>query len=136
MATMEALHPQCPRISPSDPEPSMPPMRFSQEQIAKAIKTFKSGSAPGPSGFRAEHLIEAVKYAPANRSEKALEAVVKMVNVLAAGDIPDEAVPYFCGARLYAGNKKDGGNTLRPAFGHGGLSQPQSLEYFQMKQLC
>ena len=112
MAAMEALHPQCPRVAPCDTEPSMPPMRFSQEQVAKAIKTFKPGSAPGPSGLRAEHLKVAVKSAPANRSDKALEAVTKMVNVLAAAAIPDEAVPFFCGARLYAGNKKSGG--IRP----------------------
>lgn len=25
------------------------------------------------------------------------------------GDVPDVAAPYICGARLHAGNKKDGG---------------------------
>ena len=112
VTAMTALHPQCPRIIPGDMESSTPPMRFSQEQVAKAIKTFKPGSSPGPSGLRAEHLKAAIKSAPANRKEKALEAITKMVNVLAAGELPKEAATYFSGARLYAGKKKCGG--IRP----------------------
>ena len=87
-------------------------MKFSSEQVAKAIKSFKAGSAPGPSGLRAEHLKAVVKSAPPNRTDKALEAVTRLVNVLAAGELPEEAAPYFAGARLYAGKKKSGG--IRP----------------------
>ena len=112
MAIMESLHPLCPRVVPSDSDTSAPPMRFSQEQVAKAIKSFKCGSAPGPSGLRAEHLKAATKSAPSNRSDKALESVTKLVNSLGAGQLPDEAATFFCGARLYAGNKKSGG--IRP----------------------
>ena len=112
VSTMESLHPQCPRIIPRETEPSSPPMRFSHEQVVKAVMTFKAGSAPGPSGLRAEHLKAATKSAPANRTDKAVEALTKMVNVLAAGQLPEEAAPYFSGARLYAGNKKSGG--IRP----------------------
>ena len=81
----------------------------SGEQVAKAIRTFKQGLAAGPSGLRAEHLKVAINYPPTNRTNKVLEAVTKMVNVLAAGELPEEAVPFFSGARLYAGNKKCGG---------------------------
>ena len=97
---MKELHPQGPRILPCDGEPSAPPMRFSGEQVAKAIKTFKAGSAPGPSGLRAEHLKAAVKSGPPNRTDKALEAITRLVNILAAGELPKEAAPYFAGARL------------------------------------
>ena len=38
--------------------------------------------------------------------------LTKLVNVLAAGELPEEDAPDFCGARLYAGNKKSGG--VRP----------------------
>ena len=45
---------------------------------------------------------------------------MKLVNVMAGGGVPDSVAPFLCGARLHAGNKKDGGirpiavgNTLR-----------------------
>ena len=66
----------------------------------------------GPPGLRAEHLKVVINSAPTNRTDKALEAVTKIVNVLAAGELPEEAAPIFSGARLYAGNKKCGG--IRP----------------------
>ena len=112
MNAMKDLHPQGPPLLPSDTEPSSPPLRFSQERVLKGIKTFKAGSAPGPDGLRAEHLKVAVKLSPPNRTDKALEAITRLVNVLAAGGLPEAAAPYFCGARLYAGNKKSGG--IRP----------------------
>ena len=96
---MKDLHPQGLRVLPSVEEPSSPSMKF-------------SGSAPGPSGRRAEHLKAAVKSAFPNRTDKALEAVPRLVNVLAAGGLPEEAAPYFAGARLNVGSKKSGG--IRP----------------------
>ena len=39
-------------------------------------------------------------------------ALVKLVNVMAAGKVPDSVAPYLCGARLHAAKKKD--DTLRP----------------------
>ena len=71
--------------------------------------SFKPGSAPGPSGLRAEHLKVAIKSIPRNRTDKAIDAITKLVNVLAAGDLPNEAAPFFCGARLYGGKKPSGG---------------------------
>ena len=112
MATMQALHPQGPLVQPSDAELTIPSMRFSGEQVAKGIKTFKAGSAPGPSGLRAEHLKIATFKVPTNLTAKAIEAITKLVNVLAAGNLPEYAAPYFTGARLFAGNKKCGG--VRP----------------------
>ena len=38
--------------------------------------------------------------------------VLKLVNIMAKGRIPDQVAPFLCGARLHAGKKKDGG--LRP----------------------
>ena len=80
--------------------------------MLKCITSFKAGSAPGPSGLRAEHIKVAVKKVPRNRTEKALDAVTKLVNVLGAGFLPEEAAPYFSGARLFGGKKKCGG--IRP----------------------
>ena len=68
-----------------------------------------AGSAPGPSDLHAEHLLVTIKYALPNRTDKALEATTRLVNVLAAGEIPEVAAFYFCGSRLYARNRKSGG---------------------------
>ena len=53
-----------------------------------------------------------ISSAPHNRSGQALQALSKLVNVLGAGELPEEAAPYFAGARLYGGKKKCGG--IRP----------------------
>ena len=87
-------------------------MSFTSTQVMKGIMSFRKGSAPGPSGLRAEHLRAATQSAPPNRRVKALEALSRVVNIMAAGDVPDEVAPYLSGARMHAGIKKDGG--LRP----------------------
>ena len=38
------------------------------------------------------------------------EAFTKLVNMMAAGDVPDNVAPFLCGARLHAGLKKSGGS--------------------------
>ena len=78
----------------------------------KATQSFRKGSAPGPDGLRAEHLRAATQHAPPNRRIKAEEALTKLVNTMVSGSVPDDVAPFLSGARLHAGNKKDGG--LRP----------------------
>ena len=87
-------------------------MNFTSDQVMKGILSFRRGSAPGPTGLRAEHLRAATQSAPPNRRSKALEAVARLVNVMSDGDVPEEVAPYLSGARLQAGIKKCGG--LRP----------------------
>ena len=53
-----------------------------------------------------------MKGAPANRAVRAGAALTRVVNLMAAGRVPEEVAPYLCGARLHAAKKKDGG--LRP----------------------
>ena len=43
------------------------------------------------------------------RQGAAEEAFTKLVNVMAAGDVPDNVAPFLCGARLHAGLKKSEG---------------------------
>ena len=49
---------------PAEPPPAVdapeaPPISVSSDEVADAIKSFRAGSAPGPSGLRGEHLMEA-----------------------------------------------------------------------------
>ena len=71
----------------------------------KCIMSFRRGSAPGPSGLRGEHLRAATQSAPPNRRVNALEALSGVVNIMAAGDVPEEIAPYLSGARMHAGIK-------------------------------
>ena len=109
---MTDKHPPAPLVPILQPESNTPQMTFSQTQVYNSIKSFRKGSAPGPSGLRAEHLKVATKSAPPNRTDKATSAITKLVNCMAGGKVPEEVAVYLCGARLHAANKKDGG--IRP----------------------
>ena len=59
LAEMLAKHPFSTHLSlPEDVPP--PPIQFSSEEVVRALKSFPSGSAPGPSSLRANHLKQAV----------------------------------------------------------------------------
>ena len=107
---MKAKHPR--GAPPTIPTTDSSPMVFSPSQILEACKTFHKGSGAGPSGFRPEHLMIALKSSPANRVAKAETQLTRLVNVMAKGAVPPDVTPHLCGARLIAANKKSGG--LRP----------------------
>ena len=112
VAEMKAKHPTATHAPNFQPDISTPQMILSKDQVAKEIKSFKKGTAPGPSGLRGEHLKEAIKSTPPNRIDKATAAITNLVNCMGAGKVPGEVAPYLCGARLHAAKKNDGG--IRP----------------------
>jgi len=73
-----------------------------------SIKSFSKGSAPGPSGLRANHLKEAVFCPSPDRANHALHCLMKLVNLLWAGIAPGSVISHLCGASLLP-CKKDGG---------------------------
>ena len=111
IAEMERKHPLPPHDT-TVPPVTAAPRSFTPTEVRKAAMSFLKGGAAGPSGMRPEHLVVALKIAPGNRGEKTCTALTKLVNVLAAGRLPDNVAPFFCGARLHAAKKKDDG--LRP----------------------
>ena len=56
---------------------------FDNALIKKIIKSFPRGSAPGPSGLRAQHLKDAVRSA---HGDEALEQLTSICNLLARGE--------------------------------------------------
>ena len=56
VAALRELNPQCERTMPCSEEPSAPPLQFTSDQVIQAVKSFQAGTAPGPSGLRAQHL--------------------------------------------------------------------------------
>ena len=76
--------------------------------IEQAVKSFKPGTAPGPSGLRAEHIKEATSPTVRGYGET-LKALQSFVTKMSEGSLPASVAPFFCGANLFAAIKKDGG---------------------------
>ena len=108
---MRDKHPQA-EIPDLSPPPDTQSLQLTSSQVHKSIKSFKRGSAPGPSGLRAEHLKVTIKASSHSHTDRATTAITKFSNMLLAGHVPKEVAPYFCGAKLHGAIKKDGG--LRP----------------------
>ena len=108
---MRAKHPQAdpPSIPPA---PTPPPVQVSGGDVIRALRSFPSDSAPGPSNFRASHFKEAVLCPSPDQANYALQGLLGVVNLLCGGHAPLEVVPHLCGASLFACRKKGGG--LRP----------------------
>ena len=108
---MLAKHPQAnPPHLPPDPVP--PPVQISERVVVKALWSFPSGTAPGPSGLRANRLKEAVFCPSPDRANFALRSLTSVVSLLCTGKSLPDVTPHLCGASLFACKKKDGG--LRP----------------------
>ena len=54
--------------------------------------------------MRPEHFKAVLKSSSPVLAEKALVALIKLVNVMAAGKVPKAVAPFLCGARLHGGN--------------------------------
>ena len=83
--------------------------RLSSDAVLEALRSFPKGTGAGPSGLRAQHLLDSLT--PANRAT-VLELLTEVVQLLADGRGPDELAPFLAGAGLMASEKKDGG--VRP----------------------
>ena len=108
---MLAKHPQSDPLPPPATAPP-PPVHVSPEEVARGLRSFPTGSAPGPSGLRANHLKEAVFCSSPHRAYLTLQCLTGVVNHLCAGKAPQAVIPYLCGASLLPCKKKDRG--LRP----------------------
>ena len=80
--------------------------------MLKALKSFDCGSAPGPSGLRAEHLLQVVANPEFPLSSQLLECLADFLSFLGRGDCPYDLAPYLISASLIPLAKKAGG--VRP----------------------
>ena len=88
------------------------PVKINESEVVKALKSFPNGTAPGPSGFRANHFKEAVFCPSSDLANSVLQALTKVINCLCSGKAPLDVVPHLCGAILFASKNKNG--DLRP----------------------
>ena len=77
--------------------------------VLKMLRSFPKGSAPGPTGTRASHILHAVQVL---NQTLALDTVTDFLNHLASGLVPQEVQPFLAGAYLIGLSKKDG--CIRP----------------------
>ena len=111
VSMMKEKHPSTsPPSIPSDPVP--PPARVMEGDVISALRSFPTGTAPGPCGLRAIHLTEAVFCPSPDRANYTLINLTTLVNKLCAGQVPLPVAPFLCGASLFPCKKKCGG--LRP----------------------
>ena len=106
---LKDLHPGMPLPQPLNTStlPSAP--LFCAADIDKALRSFPKGTGAGPSGLRAQHIVDALT----NTSKEAvLSQLTEAVNWLSAAHAPPEVAAYLGGAHLVAFRKKTGG--VRP----------------------
>ena len=72
---MREKHPQKDPIEVPLSKTTVPQLKFTQIDVFNATKSFRQGSAPGPSGLRPEHLKVAVKTSSPDRANKALQGL-------------------------------------------------------------
>ena len=106
---LKALHPIQPPPAAVQLSDLPPPPEIAVETVARALKSFPAGSAPGPSGLRPQHLLEAC---PPGSEHGFLDQLTAVVNLLARGGACRTAAPFVAGAKLVAIPKPQGG--IRP----------------------
>ena len=86
-----------------------PPLKISPLDIKKALDNFPNGTACGPSGERAQFLINCMAL-PA--CDEFMATVTRFANLLVSGSFPNELSPIYGGATLIPLCKQDNG--VRP----------------------
>ena len=82
---------------------------ISSEEIVKAVRGFKRGSAPGPTGLGGDHVRQALSSA---HSDEVAAHLTEVIRILVCGEAPLELAPHLAGATLHALPK--GADDLRP----------------------
>jgi len=129
---MDKLRAKHPRAQPALAAllPLGPPARTDVPDIAAAdvvaaVRSFRRGSAAGPSGLRGDHLREALSSA---HGDEVAAHLAQVVQLLARGDAPLEVAPHIAGAALHALPKR--GGDVRP------IAVGETLRRLASKCLC
>ena len=105
-------HPQLdtPEISPAGACPRA--LQITPKDVEAALKSFKHGSAGGPSQYSSDLLKGIFNLSDEELRVRFLDSLTAVVNVLLAGDASRLIAPFISSANLIPLSKKDGG--IRP----------------------
>ena len=106
---LKCLHPQQPHLQPPDPQQMPPCADITPETVAAALRSFPAGTSPGPTGLRAQHLLDA---SSPGDTDCFIHALTQVVLLLARGHAPASVAVGLAGAGLVAVPKPSGG--VRP----------------------
>ena len=114
LGLLREKHPPAPEnlSLPDEPNDDCPSPTVSEEDVKKALASFRPGSAGGPDGLRPGHLLALTSQKAAEAGVRLLASLTRLVNFVLGGEVPEFAVSVFYGASLCALGKKDGG--VRP----------------------
>ena len=109
VADMRQKHPCGPSDVPCPVLPRLPPTpSISGKSTLKVLQQFPLGTAAGPLGLAAQHLLDCCCVVGSTLPD----ALAAVCTTLLSKEVPQEVRPFLFGARLIALVKKDGG--LRP----------------------
>ena len=100
---MRAKHPSSqpalPGLVPLGPPPQSQVPDITTHEVLTAARSFRRGSAAGPSGLRGDHLREALG---TPHCDEVAAHLADVVRILASGTAPPELAPHLAGAALFA----------------------------------
>jgi len=109
LAKLQEKHP-AQDVPVNIPPPSNTPQaKIDAKLVLQKLRSFPKGSAAGPTGTRASHILHAIQV---KNPTSALETLTDFINHLSSGLVPSEVQPFLAGAYLIGLSKKDGG--IRP----------------------
>ena len=85
---------------------------FTGNQVERALKAFHKGTAPGGSGMRAQHWLDALDGMVGDGRKNLAEKMARACEVLANGEAPEEIAEWIAGAPIFPLKKRFGG--IRP----------------------
>ena len=98
-SALQAKHPLPHPNSQIPPAPAVPSFpedfEISQQDIARAIRSFPCGSAGGPDRLRPQHLKDLVQLREDTSENQLLSALVDFCYLVLRGDTPDVVRPFF-----------------------------------------
>ena len=80
--------------------------------LGQVIQTFSRGLAPGPSGLRADHILQIANHKYGKLKNELVALLCSFTQVAISGKIPPSLAPWLCGGRAIPLRKKDG--SIRP----------------------
>ena len=87
------------------PQASEEALQCTAPQVRRAISSFAAGSASGPDLLEPQHLKDLTAKSGGEPANKLVEALTRLCNLMLAGRVPAEVVPFIYGASLFALSK-------------------------------